>query len=194
MARLYRKIDYSNATDVIKNSLSPLKDSLSNLSSIVLDYCSIANNELSGEAYNIIINNLNLFSDKFKFFGNSIDIFINNAVSANNAVINALGEFDSVSDKELDELKKELLGLKIKIAIKKKNSKNNTSKDATTSDDDENSKDINSYYETLSILEQKIEKIEKALSDANSADSNGVGGITDIENIISKFNDCYIQE
>lgn len=195
MTRVYRKIDYCNATNAIKNSLSPLKDSLSNLSSKISSYHAIASNELSGEAYDIILKRLNLYSNAVANLSKSIDIFTNNAESANNAVINAIGEFDSVSDEEVEDLDTALNNLAIfinnftssynNIKNGKNNVKESANKNVSALDTNDNSKEINSRYATLNFLKQKKAKIEEALNNAESADNSGVEGITGIEAVIS---------
>lgn len=208
MGRYYKKSDYADASSSINNSLPELVNNLTSLSSMVSNFYSIAKSKLSGEAYDIVLARLDLYSKAFKYLGNSIDIFVNNAVSANNAVINAIGgDYNYVSEDELDDLKKELVGVQRSIIIhnSQPQSENNTDKSASSpmfsSNKNSNTYSVNvssindiylnTRYARLNSLKKEIEKLEDAINRASSADSNGVDGITDLDSIFSQLNDCY---
>lgn len=208
----FEKSDYENASEVVNASLGELSSSLKSMASRISSYCSMARNVLTGEAYDTILNSLSVHSQVYSKIAATIDVMINNVVSANNGVINAIGpDFSYVSGKELEELEKELANVRALLNIL--NAHSQSTSNPTTPITNRNPMfklstalvsvteaksfqdlSIKKRYTQKNSISKKIEEIKNALAAAKTADSNGVDGLTDLNAIITNINDCFLEK
>lgn len=178
------KSDYEQAKSSLTDALASLNNDMKNISLNIKNYHTGAKNILSGEAYTIILNRIKTYSDAYNFFSNAIDVVLNNIISSNNSVINAMGSYSEISGEKLQEIESEIIRQKnLYSSIENQAKESNTEQIKNTTD--------YNYTQTIELQKSKKE-IEETLINIKNADNNGANCLNDIGNTIINFENCFI--